>query len=173
MGLLWLARFVSHLARFLTGVEIHPGAAIGRRLFRDRGGVVVVGETAEVGDAVVTYQGCTLGGTSIEREKRQPTVEDNVAIGPGGTLLGPIRVGHDSKVGARSVVLGSVEPNSTVVDVAATRAGKPDQTELTRLQHGDLPDPIRDALAELESRQLELEDRMEQLETSVTEQGTQ
>lgn len=171
-GLLWLARFLSHLTRFLTGVEIHPGADIGRRFFIDHGGGVVIGETAEIGDNVVMYQGCTLGGTSLKQEKRHPTVDDNVVIGAGAILLGSIHVGHDSKVGAGSVVLESVEPNSTVVGVPATQAGQPEQTELAQLQHGDLPDPITDALGDLEDRYRELEHRVDRLEPDVQEQGT-
>lgn len=163
-GLRWLPRFISHLSRFLTGIEIHPAADIGRRFFIDHGGGVVIGETAEVGDDVVLYQGCTLGGTSLEREKRHPTVEDHVVIGAGAILLGPIRIGHDTKVGAGSVVLDSVEPNSTVVGVPASHAGEPEDAELNHLEHGDLPDPIKDTIAELEQRYQELERRLEAVE---------
>src|SRR5436190_17735433 len=114
-GWLLAGRFVSHLGRVLTGIEIHPGARIGKRVFIDHGMGVVIGETAEVGDDVTLYQGVTLGGTGFATGKRHPTVEDNVTIGSGAKLLGPITVGHGAKVGANSVVIHDVPPNSTVV----------------------------------------------------------
>lgn len=116
-------RFLSHLSRFLTGVEIHPGAEIGDRFFIDHGAGVVIGETAEIGDDVMLYHGVTLGGDSLEPKKRHPTLEDNVTIGANATLLGPITVGNDSNVGSGSVVLESVPPNCTVVGVPAELVG--------------------------------------------------
>jgi len=165
----WPARLLSHLGRWLTGIEIHPGAVIGRRFFIDHGGGVVIGETAEIGDDVLMYQGCTLGGTSLEREKRHPTVEDDVVIGAGAILLGPLRVGHDSKIGAGSVVLKSVPPNSTVVGVPATEAGHPDRRELRQLHHEDLRDPTREAIEALGSRYRELHQRLTALEVALEE----
>ncbi|MFQ5541517.1 MAG: serine O-acetyltransferase, partial [Candidatus Binatia bacterium] len=116
-GLKGFGRFVSHLGRFLTGIEIHPGARIGRRFFIDHGMGVVIGETSEIGDDVTIYQGVTLGGISLKKEKRHPTVENCVIIGAGATVLGPVTIGHSSKIGSGSVVVNPVPPNSTVVGV--------------------------------------------------------
>lgn len=116
-------RLLSHIARFLTGVEIHPGAEIGRRCFIDHGSGIVVGETADIGDDVVLYQGCTLGGDTLKDEKRHPTLEDGVTVGANATLLGPIVVGENSNVGAGSVLLNSVPPNCTVVGNPAKLVG--------------------------------------------------
>jgi serine O-acetyltransferase len=115
--LFFTARLTSHIARFLTGVEIHPGANIGRRLFIDHGMGVVIGETAEVGDDVLMYMGTVLGGTSLEKRKRHPTIEDNVVIGSGAIVLGPVTVGKGAKIGAGSVVVRSVPAGATVVGV--------------------------------------------------------
>src|SRR3990170_166083 len=112
-----LARFIAHLARFLTGIEIHPGARIGRRVFIDHGMGVVIGETAEVGNDVTLYQWVSLAGTSLERGKRHPTVEDWVLIGAGAAVLGPITIGRHSRIGAGSVVVNSVPAHSTVVGI--------------------------------------------------------
>ena len=116
-GFKWLARFLSQIARWLTGIEIHPGARIGRRFFIDHGMGVVIGETAEVGDDVTLYQGVTLGGTSWNAGKRHPTLEDGVVVGAGAKILGPFTVGANSKVGSNSVVTKAVPPDSTVVGV--------------------------------------------------------
>jgi serine O-acetyltransferase len=118
-GLRGLARFSSHLARMLTGIEIHPGARIGRRLFIDHGMGVVIGETAEVGDDVLIYHGVTLGGLSGQPGKRHPTIEDHVTIGAGAQVLGPFRVGHGARIGANAVVVGAVAPGCTVVGIPA------------------------------------------------------
>jgi serine O-acetyltransferase len=118
-GLRGLARFSSHLARLFTGVEIHPGAKIGRRLFIDHGMGVVIGETAEVGDDVLIYHGVTLGGLSGQPGKRHPTIEDNVVIGAGAQVLGPIRVGHGARIGSNAVVIRGVPPGCTVVGIPA------------------------------------------------------
>src|SRR5437773_9614451 len=116
-GLRWLARWLSHWGRWLTGIEIHPAATIGRRVFIDHGMGVVIGETTEIGDDVTLYQGVTLGGTSTHKGKRHPTIEDFVVITTGATVLGPVTVGHGSRIGAGSVVIHSVPPNSTVVGI--------------------------------------------------------
>jgi serine O-acetyltransferase len=146
-----LARFVSHVGRFLTGIEIHPGAKIGRRFFIDHGMGVVIGETSEIGDDVTIYQGVTLGGTSTERIKRHPTIEDSVTIFSGATILGPVTVGRHSRVGAGSVLVTSVPPHSTVVGIP----GKVVNTEarhtatgkaIIDLNAADLPDPVQRAL---------------------------
>jgi serine O-acetyltransferase len=118
-GLRGLARFSSHLARFLTGVEIHPGATIGRRLFIDHGMGVVIGETAEIGDDVLIYHSVTLGGLSGQPGKRHPTIEDKVTIGAGAQVLGPIRIGRGARVGANAVVVSAVQPGCTVVGIPA------------------------------------------------------
>lgn len=118
-----LSRWLSHLARFLTGIEIHPGATIGRRCFIDHGSGVVIGETADIGDDVTIYQGTTLGGDSLNDEKRHPTLEDGATIGANATVLGPIVIGENSNVGAGSVVLESVPPNCTAVGNPAQLVG--------------------------------------------------
>lgn len=119
----FLARFISQLSRWLTGIEIHPGAKIGKRFFIDHGMGVVIGETCEIGDNVLIYQGVTLGGTGKDKGKRHPTVGDNVLIGSGVKVLGPINIGNNSKIGAGSVVVHDVLPNTTVVGVPAKCAG--------------------------------------------------
>ncbi len=146
--LFFLGRFVSHLARFLTGIEIHPGATIGRRVFIDHGMGVVIGETAEIGDDVTLYHGVTLGGVSLEKVKRHPTVESNVVIGSGAKVLGPFTVGKGSRIGSNSVVIKEVPANATVVGVpgrVVMAAEKP--AEKTDLEHGKLPDPEAKAIA--------------------------
>lgn len=115
--LYWLARFISTFARWVTGVEIHPGAVIGRRFFIDHGMGVVIGETAEIGDDCMMYHGVTLGGTSWDKEKRHPTLMDGVVIGAGAKILGPITLGKNVRVGSNSVVVRSVEDNQTVVGI--------------------------------------------------------
>src|SRR5271154_982577 len=110
-----LPRFVSQVSRFLTGIEIHPGAKIGRRFFIDHGMGVVIGETAEIGDDVLIYQGVTLGGTSLKKEKRHPTIEDQVMISAGASVIGPVTIGRGSRIGAGAVVVSSAPPFSTVV----------------------------------------------------------
>lgn len=157
------ARFIAHIARMLTGVDIHPGAKIGRRVFIDHGMGVVIGETAEVGDDVLIYQGAVLGGTSLEKKKRHPTIGPNVVIGAGAILLGPIEVGANSRVGAGSVVIDSVPPDTTVVGVPAH------STERRRrlvgaLEHGKLPDPIAEAIAEVRGEVILLRERVRRLE---------
>jgi serine O-acetyltransferase len=149
-----LPRLVAFVSRTLTGVEIHPAARIGKGLFIDHGSGVVVGETAEIGDDVTLYQGVTLGGTGFATGKRHPTVQDNVTIGSGAKLLGPITIGHGAKIGANSVVITDVPPNSTVVG----NPGHPVRVEGRRRPEGPdadwihLPDPIAEAIQGLASR---------------------
>jgi serine O-acetyltransferase len=141
-------RFTSHLGRFFTGIEIHPGATIGKGFFIDHGMGVVIGETAEIGENVTLYHGVTLGGVSWEKTKRHPTIEDNVVIGSGAKVLGPFTVGKGSKIGSNSVVVKEVPPNATVVGIpgrTVVAAEKP--TERMDLEHGRLPDPEAKAIA--------------------------
>jgi serine O-acetyltransferase len=125
------ARFLSQFVRFLTGVEIHPAAEVGRRLFIDHGAGVVIGETAEIGDDALLYHGVTLGGDSMRREKRHPTIEDGVTVGANATLLGDITVGEAASVGAGSVVVDDVAPNATVVGVPAEPVGDTNRSRCT------------------------------------------
>ena len=119
LGLKWLARFISHISRWFTGIEIHPGAKLGRRLFIDHGMGIVIGETAEIGDDCTLYHGVTLGGTSWNKGKRHPTLGNNVVIGAGAKVLGPLFVGDNARIGSNSVVLKDVEPGKTMVGIPA------------------------------------------------------
>lgn len=142
-GLRTIPRLISHFARWMTGIEIHPGATIGEGFFIDHGMGVVVGETAEIGENVTLYQGVTLGGTGKERGKRHPTIKDNVVISANATVLGPIEIGENSRVGAGAVVIQSVPPNSTVVGVpgrVVRKEGK--KVHPLDLHHERLPDPV-------------------------------
>ncbi|HEY6763413.1 MAG TPA: serine O-acetyltransferase [Candidatus Sulfotelmatobacter sp.] len=164
-GFFLAARWLSQVARFLTGIEIHPGAKIGRRLFIDHGMGVVVGETAIVGNDVTLYQGVTLGGTGKEQGKRHPTVEDNVVIGGGARILGNITVGRNSRIGAGSVVLRNVPENSTVVGVPGHiifREGK----RVVITDPKQINDPLSEALAAVATEVGKLRDRVQQLEGS-------
>lgn len=157
-GMRTIPRLISQLARFITGIEIHPGAKIGCGFFIDHGMGVVIGETTEIGDNVTLYQGVTLGGTGKERGKRHPTIGNNVVIGAGAKVLGSITIGDDTKIGAGSVVLKDVEENSTVVGVpgrVVSRNGRRIHPE-SNLEHADLPDPVRDQLLGLEKEFLRL-----------------
>lgn len=159
-----LGRWVSHVGRFLTGVEIHPGARIGRGVFIDHGMGVVIGETAEIGDNVTLYQGVTLGGTTHSKGKRHPTIGDNVVIGAGAKILGPFTVGAGSMVGAGSVVIKEVPPDSTVVGVPgrSTFKGGP-RPIVGDLDHDRLPDPVARTLHHLTRKIDRLEKEMEGL----------
>jgi serine O-acetyltransferase len=163
-----LARLIANLGRFLTGVDIHPGATIGRRLFIDHGMGVVIGETAEIHDDVTLYQGVTLGGTSLSKGKRHPTIEDHVIITTGATVLGPVTIGAASRIGAGSVVIHPVPPNSTVVGIPG-RVVRGDGVhrapgiELVDLDHGDLPDPVARAISILLNHVEKLEHKVEEL----------
>jgi len=155
LGFRFLARALSQIVRFLTGIEIHPGAKIGRRVVIDHGMGVVIGETAEVGDDCVLYQGVTLGGTGKEKGKRHPTLGRGVLVGAGAKVLGAITVGDYAKIGAGAVVLRDVPPHATVVGVpgrAVRRAFDPARPPVHVLDHGDLPDPCSEELALLEAK---------------------
>ena len=157
------ARLLSHVSRFLTGIEIHPGARIGRRFFLDHGMGVVIGETAEIGDDVLIYQGVVLGGTSLEKRKRHPTIGDNVVIGTASILLGPITVGDGARVGANSVVVKSVPPGATAVGVPG-RIVEEKRLPVLDLEHGILPDPVSEAIRQVLDEQGKMQERIDQLE---------
>jgi serine O-acetyltransferase len=152
----FIARVISQVSRFFTGVEIHPGAKIGRRFFIDHGMGVVIGETCEIGDNVTLFQGVTLGGTGKEKGKRHPTIQDNALIATGAKVLGSIVVGENSKVGAGSVVLKDVPPNSTVVGIPGKVVIQDGVKIQKDLNHCDLPDPMNDRLKQLEKEVNEL-----------------
>jgi len=158
------ARFVSHFARFFTAVEIHPAARLGRRFFIDHGFGVVIGETAEVGDDVLMYQGVVLGGTSLEKGKRHPTLGNNTVIGAGAILLGPIIVGEGARVGAGSVVLKDVEPGTVVVGVPARASAGMKPGTVQDLEHGKLPDPVANAIQFVLAENSAMRERMKKLE---------
>ena len=162
-GMFFLGRVLSQLGRLLTGIEIHPGAKIGRRLFIDHGMGVVIGETSIVGDDVTLYQGVTLGGTGKEHGKRHPTLEDNVVVGGGAKILGNITVGKNSRIGAGSVVLRNVPDNSTVVGVPGHivfREGK----RVVITDPKQIADPLSEALASVANELGKLRERVTQLE---------
>ncbi len=166
--LLFLARLLSHINRLLTGIEIHPGVQIGRRFFIDHGMGVVIGETTEIGNDVLMYAGVVLGGTTLEKKKRHPTIGNSVVIGTGATILGPITVGDSAKIGGGSVVIKPVPPGATVVGVPARIAGpkRPAGPEAD-LEHGRLPDPVLKAISEVLNRQNKLEERVRELEMAL------
>lgn len=154
-------RMMSQLSRFLTGIEIHPGARIGRRFFIDHGMGVVIGETAEIGDDVLLYQGVTLGGTGNETGKRHPTLGNRVVVGTGAKILGNIKIGDNVRIGAGSVVVHPVPDHSTVVGIPGRVVRMRDQDGV--LEHGRLPDPTGQALEDLAQRVAELEAMMRQM----------
>lgn len=171
----FFGRFISHLGRFFTGIEIHPGATIGKGFFIDHGMGVVIGETAEIGENVTLYHGVTLGGVSWEKVKRHPTLEDGVVVGSGAKVLGPFSVGKGSKIGSNSVVVKEVPPNSTVVGIPGRVVMATEQPkERMDLEHGKLPDPeakaiscLFDQIRELERKYRDLAERHEELKKRV------
>ncbi len=159
----FLARLNSQIGRFLTNIEIHPGAKIGRRFFIDHGAGVVIGETAEIGEDVLMYQGVVLGGTSLEKKKRHPTLGNNVVMGTGAIALGDITIGDGARVGASSVVVKSVPPGATVVGIPA-RVVADRHASVPDLQHGELPDPVAEAIRLVLQEQEKLKERLNRLE---------
>ena len=158
----WPARFLSHSSRWLTGIEIHPGAVIGRRFFIDHGMGIVIGETAEIGDDVLMYKGAVLGGTSLDKGKRHPTIADHVVLGAGATLLGAITIGQRARIGAGSVVVQDVGPGATVVGVPGRVVTG--RTPSEALEHGRLPDPVSEAIGHLVDDQSGLTERLRRIE---------
>ena len=180
----WVARILAHVGRWLTGIEIHPGATIGRRFFIDHGMGVVIGETAEIGDDCTLYHGVTLGGTSWERQKRHPTLGNNVVIGAGAKILGPITLGDNVRVGSNSVVVKDVPPGATVVGIPG-RIITPVADEKSRRrkviadkmgfdaygQHGQMPDPVAHAIDCILDHMLLVDQKMEQLDQALKKAG--
>ena len=159
----FLARFLSHINRSLNSIEIHPGAKIGRRFFIDHGVGVVIGETAEIGDDLLIYQGFVLGGTNLEKTKRHPTIGNNVVIGTGAAALGAITIGDGARIGSGSVAIHSVPPGATVVGIPG-RVVEDRQQPLADLEHGRLPDPVAEAIKLVLEGQEKLGERLERLE---------
>ncbi|HHY13666.1 MAG TPA: serine O-acetyltransferase [Thermoanaerobacterales bacterium] len=169
-NLVLIPRLISQLNRFITGIEIHPGAKIGERLFIDHGMGIVIGETTEIGRDVTLYQGVTLGGTGREKGKRHPTIGNNVVIGAGAKILGPFKVGDCSKIGAGAVVLNEVPPNSTVVGVPGKITVKDEKIDyrdpdfaIVDLRHDELPDPVSEVMRNLENRIEHLEQQLKKV----------
>jgi serine O-acetyltransferase len=183
-GFKWLARLGSHIARWLTGIEIHPGARIGRRFFIDHGMGVVIGETAEIGDDCTLYHGVTLGGTSWNKGKRHPTLGNDVVVGAGAKILGPIRIGDGVRVGSNAVVLKDIPPGSTVVGIPG-RVVSHKKDEVTRRRHEtakrlgfdaygatqDMPDPVANAINSMLDHIHLMDKRMDELSHEVKRLG--
>ncbi|MBR2737476.1 MAG: serine O-acetyltransferase [Lachnospiraceae bacterium] len=169
-GYYFPARLISQLTARKTGIEIHPGAKIGKGLFIDHGHGVVIGETSEIGDNVTLYQGVTLGGTGKEKGKRHPTLGDNVMVSAGAKVLGSFEVGENSKIGAGSVVIQPVPPNSTVVGVPGHVVERKDHSApQTKLQHEDLPDPLETEIENLKAENAELRSMIDEIKKKLEE----
>lgn len=164
----FIARIISQFNRFITGIEIHPGAKIGRRLFIDHGMGVVIGETCEIGDDVLIYQGVTLGGTGHEKGKRHPTIKDHALIAAGAHVLGSITIGEASKIGAGSVVLEDVPDHSTVVGIPGRIVVQNGKRVRKDLNHHHLPDPVSDRCDELQREIDELKLQLQKLKGELT-----
>lgn len=160
----FFGRLISHFGRFMTGIEIHPGATIGRGFFIDHGMGVVIGETAEIGENCTLYHGVTLGGTSWAKEKRHPTLGNNVIIGSGAKILGPFTVGDDSKIGSNSVVVKEVPATATVVGIPGRVVLSGKKRDGIDLEHNKLPDPVAKAVSCMFDQIRRLEDRVEELQ---------
>lgn len=163
----FLARWISQKAARKTGIEIHPGATIGKGLFIDHGAGVIIGETAIIGDNVTLYQGVTLGGTGKEHGKRHPTLEDNVMVSAGAKILGSFVIGENSKIGAGSVVLKPVPPNCTVVGVPGRIVKRDNKKPRMDLDQVNLPDPVLDAIIELQKENRELKEAVTKLQREI------
>ena len=167
------ARLISHFNRSFTGIEIHPGAKVGRRLFIDHGMGVVIGETSEIGDDCLIYKGVVLGGTTLEKKKRHPTLGNRVIVGSNATILGAITIGDGARIGSGSVVVKPVPPNVTVVGVPArvSETMTPEKAELD-FEHGNLPDPLADIMKMLLQLHTRLEERVKRLENPSTKNNS-
>ncbi|MBI4669135.1 MAG: serine O-acetyltransferase [Elusimicrobia bacterium] len=165
-----LARIISHIGRFLTGIEIHPGASLACGVVIDHGMGIVIGETAEVGEGCLLYQGVTLGGTTLSKGKRHPTLGRNVVVGTGAAILGAVRIGDGSRIGAGSVVFHDVPPGAIVVGVPG-RVKEEAGRKIGPLEHADLPDPQAELIRDLAVKQRDLEDRLRALENKVRPSG--
>ena len=163
----FMARWISQKAARKTGIEIHPGATIGKGLFIDHGSGVIIGETAIIGDNVTLYQGVTLGGTGKETGKRHPTLEDNVMVSAGAKILGSFTIGENSKIGAGSVVLKPVPPNCTVVGVPGRIVKRDNKKPRMDLDQVNLPDPVLDAIIELQKENRELREMITNLQGEI------
>ncbi|GAB4312601.1 MAG: hypothetical protein Kow0069_13350 [Promethearchaeota archaeon] len=172
LGVPFIPRYISEVARQITNIDIHPGAEIGREFFIDHGIGVVIGETSEIGDNCTLYQGVTLGGTSLERGKRHPTLGNNVVVGAGAKILGPVRIGDNVKIGANSVVTRDVPDNSVVVGVPGrVVARNGEAVPRIDLQHAKLPDPVADIFRKLEGRIAKLEQQLSQEDETLFDQA--
>ena len=160
-----IARIISQTSRFLTGIEIHPKAKIGKNLFIDHGMGVVIGETSEIGKNVTIYQGVTLGGVSANAGKRHPTIGDNVIVGAGSKILGPLNIGSNTKIGANSVVIDDIPENSTVVGVPGKVVGKSFSSDAPDLYHNKLPDPSGEDMLKLQQDIEELKNKIKELKS--------
>ncbi len=160
----FLARLLSHITRFFTGIEIHPGAKIGRRFFIDHGMGIVIGETTEIGNDVLLYKGVVLGGTSLEKTKRHPTLGNNIIVGSNAIVMGAITIGDNARIGAASVVTHSVPANATAVGIPARVSMGNTQDEINKLEHAKLPDPVADAMKYVLNEQRKLQERINKLE---------
>jgi serine O-acetyltransferase len=158
------ARLISQFARFLTGIEIHPGAKLGPGFFVDHGSGVVIGETSEVGSNCLIYQGVVLGGTSLRKEKRHPTLKDEVVVGAGAVILGPVTIGNKARIGAGAVVINDIPDGATATGIPA-RVVSGYSEKIKALEHANLPDPVADAVNYMIKRQSELISRVEHLES--------
>jgi serine O-acetyltransferase len=167
------ARLISHFNRSFTGIEIHPGAKIGKRIFIDHGMGVVIGETSEIGDDCLIYKGVVLGGTTLEKKKRHPTLGNRVIVGSNATILGAITIGDGARIGSGSVVVKPVPPNVTVVGVPArvSESMTPEKVELD-FEHGNLPDPLADIMKMLLQLHTRLEERVKRLENPNTKNNS-
>ena len=161
----FLGRMISHFSRWATGIEIHPGVKIGRRFFIDHGMGVVIGETTEIGDDVLLYQGVVLGGTTLKKVKRHPTIGNNVVIGAAAILLGSITVGDGARIGANSAVIKSVPAGATVVGVPGQVVAE-ERAAIMDLEHDKLPDPVSEAIRFILKEQEKLEERIRKIESS-------
>ncbi len=170
VNLPFVPRYLSSIARQLTGIDIHPGAKIGGNFFIDHGQGVVIGETTEIGDNVTIYQGVTLGGTSLENKKRHPTLKNDIIVGAGAKILGPVVIGNNVRIGANSVVNKNIPDNSVVVGVPGRIISESNENitrEIHQFEHGNLPDPVQRVIERMESRIASLEKQLK--ETSKTE----